>query len=77
MAKKWIQEAHLHKGTLSKQLGIPEEDDIPMSLLDAIIKAPIGSTIDNPTDEGHKTFKVTKLLKQRSVMARNLKRIKR
>jgi hypothetical protein len=79
MVKRWIQEALSkgRKGALSEQLGIPEEDDIPMSLLNAIIDAPIGTTIDNPTDEGHKTFKVTKLLKQRSVLAKNLKKIKR
>jgi len=31
--KLWIQKAKLKKGTLSKQLGIPEEENIPVSLL--------------------------------------------
>jgi hypothetical protein len=33
--KKWIQKAvpHLKKGALHRQLGIPEGDTIPMSLL--------------------------------------------
>lgn len=75
MVDKWISGAIKHEGTLSKQLGIPIEDNIPITLLDAIIRAPIGTIIDNPTDEGHKRFKVTRLLKQRSVLAKNLKNI--
>lgn len=31
--KNWIQKANIKKGALSKKLGVPEKDDIPMSKL--------------------------------------------
>ena len=36
--KKWIQKAIKHPGSLSKQLGVPEEENIPMSKLKAAAK---------------------------------------
>jgi len=30
---KWIKKAHIKKGALSKQLDIPEKENIPMGLL--------------------------------------------
>jgi len=36
--KKWIQKAGMKKGALSDRLGIPEEDDIPMSVINRHIK---------------------------------------
>jgi len=71
--KKWIQKAIKRKGALSRQLGIPEEQNIPVSLLSEIKKAPIGSVVKNPTGVGKKRVKVTRLLKQRATLAHTLK----
>ncbi len=73
---KWIQKAHLKKGGLSRQLGIPEKDNIPMTFLNKIVKAEKGSKVHNPTKMGKRVVTVTPLLKKRANMARNLKRIK-
>ena len=74
---KWIQKTGLKKGALSRQLGIPERENIPITLLEKIRKAPIGSTIRNPTTKGKRLIKVTRLLKKRAVLALTLKRIRR
>jgi len=74
---KWIQKVKPKKGVLSKQLGIKEKDNIPMSLLNKIIKAKAGQTIRNPTKTGKRKIKVTRLLERRSILARNLKNIRR
>ena len=74
---KWIQKTGLKKGALSRQLGIPERENIPITLLEKIRKAPIGSTIRNPTKRGKRLIKVTRLLKKRAVLALTLKRIRR
>jgi hypothetical protein len=52
--RKWIQRAVQKRGALSRQLGIPEEKNIPITLLEKIKKAKIGSTIRNPTEQGKK-----------------------
>lgn len=75
--EKWIQNAEVKKGTLSRQLGIPEKENIPFTLLEKIRAAELGSTIYNPTKLGEKKYKVTPLLKKRAVLALNLKRIKK
>ena len=67
----WIPK--LKEGALSRQLGIPIIDNIPITLLKAIKNADIGETVRNPTKKGKRRFKVTKLLKQRSVLALTLK----
>lgn len=36
--KKWIQKAIKHPGKLHKELGVPEDDTIPMSKIDSKIK---------------------------------------
>lgn len=69
--KYWIPE--LKEGALSRQLDIPVEDSIPITLLKAIKNTEIGKTVRNPTKKGKGRFKVTKLLKQRSVLALTLK----
>jgi hypothetical protein len=74
---KWIQKVGLKKGALSKQLGVPQSENIPMTLLNKIVKAQAGQTIKNPTKTGKKTIKVTRKLERRALLARNLKRIKR
>ena len=77
--KKWIQKAlSKHKpGSLSRQLQVPIDDNIPFTLLEKIRKAQIGTIITNPTRKGKRRIKVTRLLKKRSVLALNLKRIRR
>jgi len=75
--KYWIKEAVGKEGTLSRQLQIPIKDNIPFTLLEKIKTTPIGKTITNPTTKGKKRIKVTKLLKQRAVLALNLKRIRK
>jgi len=73
--KRWIQQANLKRGTLSRQLGIPEEKNIPKTLLREIIKARPGDVIDNPTKKGRPYLRVTRLMERRSILALNLKAI--
>ncbi len=77
MVNKFIQKIKLKKGALSRQLDIPIKDDIPMTLLNKIIKAKAGDTITNPTKSGKRRIKVTRLLERRSILARNFKNFKR
>jgi len=72
---KWIQKAVKHPGALSKALGIPEEENIPAALLNAIINAETGETISNPTKVGKSSIKVTTELKRMANLARTLKGI--
>ena len=74
MAKKYIKKATLKKGALSRQLGIPEKDNIPFTLLEKIRKTEIGKTIKNPTKSGKPEIKVTRKLKRRAVLALTMKR---
>lgn len=71
----WIQQISIKKGSLSRQIGIPIEENIPISLLSLIKSAPIGTTIHNPY-KGKLFIKVTHLLKKRAVLALTLKRLK-
>lgn len=75
--KKFLKKIGIKKGALSKQLGIPEKDNIPMTLLNKIIAAKAGDTIKNPTMSGHRRIKVTRLLERRAILARNLKNLPR
>ena len=77
MVIKWIQKIHLKKGVLHKQLGIPQNEKIPVSLLNKIISAKPGDTIKNPTSKGRKRIKVTRVLERRAILAKNLKEIKK
>jgi len=38
MAKKWIQEAHIKKGALHEEMGIPKGKKIPAKKLNAAAK---------------------------------------
>lgn len=80
MVNKWIQKAHVKKGALSRQLGIPIEEDIPISILQDIKRKEVGDIVNLPR-KGNEVFvrrvKVTKLLKRRAQLALNLKRINR
>ena len=55
-------------------LKIPEEELIPLTLLDKIVSADVGEIVKNPTKKGKRYIKVTRLLKKRAVLARNMKR---
>ena len=77
MVDKWIQKIHLKKGTLHRQLGIPLDKKIPISLLSKIIFAVPGETITNPSKVGKKRIMVTRVLERRAILERNLKRIKK
>lgn len=67
----------MKKGALSKQLAIPQKDNIPKTLLNKIIKAKPGQTIKNPTMSGKPKIKVTRLIERRAILARNLKNFKK
>lgn len=71
--KKWIKKARIKKGTLSRQLGIPIKENIPMSLLNEIISKENGEVIYY---KGKKIV-ITPKLTKRANLARNLKRIKK
>jgi len=77
--KLWIKRAlaNRRKGALSRQLGIPEEDNIPVTLLKKIKHADIGEMVHNPATKGKSRIKVTRLLKRRAVMALTLKGLKK
>ena len=77
MGEKWLPGAIKKPGALSRQLGIPEEENIPKTLLQKIKNAEIGETIKNPTKKGKRRIKVTRLLKRRAVLALTLKSIKK
>ncbi len=77
MVKRWIQKAVHRPGKLHSDLGISKDEKIPMSFLNAIVRAKAGDTITNPTSVGKKRILVTRKLEQRAILARNLKRIKK
>jgi hypothetical protein len=74
MGKKWIQEAgdHKHKGSLHRQLQVPQKERIPKSLLKKIQAAETGDKVRNPTKTGKKSIEVTTLLKRRTAFALNV-----
>jgi hypothetical protein len=74
MVKKWIQKVVKpgEKGLLHKQLGVPQRQRIPKTLLHAIRNAETGDKIRNPTSIGKRQIKVTTLLKQRANFALNV-----
>lgn len=79
MSKKlWIQDAIKKgkKGSLHRQLGVPQGKRIPKSLLAKIKSMEIGGTVKNPTKTGKRKVKVTTLLKKRAVLAHTLRRFK-
>lgn len=77
MGKKFIQRIGIKRGALSKQLGIPTEKNIPVTLLNKIIRSKAGNTIRNPTLSGKRVIKVTRLLERRAILAMNLKNFQR
>jgi len=77
MVKRWIQKAIHKPGKLHSDLGISKDEKIPMSFLNAIIRAKAGQTIKNPTSKGKKRILVTRKIEQRAILARNLKKMKK
>jgi hypothetical protein len=67
-AKLWIQGAIKHKGALRAQLGIKEDETIPHSLLQQIVKTETGKTV---SFRG-KSITVTTQLKRRALLALKL-----
>ena len=70
----WIQRAvKKHKaGSLHRQLKIPSNEKLPKPLLSKISKAKTGTIVKNPSKVGERRYKVTKLMKQRVILAQNL-----
>lgn len=68
--EKWIQKAGMKKGALHDRLGVPEEDTIPVSVIDRHIK------ILKKKSEGDKTLSAddTKFMKQ-LVAAKSMKKL--
>ena len=77
MAKsKWIQDIDIKKGALHKQLGIPEDEKIPMSLLEKILIAKPGDKVTYYVDGKKKEVKVTPLLQRRARLAKTFKEMR-
>lgn len=74
MVEKWIKEAgdHKHRGSLHRQLQVPQEERIPKRLLQKIQRAKTGDKIKNPTKTGKRSIPVTTLLKRRTAFALNV-----
>jgi len=72
--KKWIQNVvrPSERGLFHKQLGISVKQRIPKTLVEKIVKTPIGKRIRNPTKTGKRRLKVTLLAKRRAVFALNV-----
>lgn len=72
---RFLRAAIQKPGALSRQLGIPEEKNIPITLINKIIKSKAGDRIRNPTKIGKRFIKVTRLLERRAILAKTLKKI--
>jgi len=66
------QKIVMKKNALRNQLKVPEGRDIPMSLINKILKAEIGDELSNPF--GGK-LKITTLLKRRANLGKTLKKM--
>lgn len=77
MGQMFIQKIRIKKGALSRQLGIPMEKNIPITLLRKIVRSSPGRTIRNPTKSGKKNIKVTVLIERRAILAINLKNFRK
>jgi len=69
--------ANIKPGALSQELGIPEEQNIPVTLLTKIKNAKPGTRIKNPTAKGHSSIQVTATTKKRASLALQLKQWKK
>ena len=75
----WMQKAFKNagKGIFHRQLGVPKSEKIPMGFLQAIVNTEIGKVAHNPTKTGHRTIRVTLLIKQRANALLNADRANR
>ena len=73
---RWIAGATTPKtrGKLHQQLKIPMQRKVPRKLLTSIMATPIGRRIPNPAAVGKRRILVTRLLKQRSGFALNVRK---
>ena len=67
----WIQGAHLKKGTLHHALRIPQDQKIPVGLLNEIRVTEVGGHVHGP----HGWVPVTRGLKKMANLARTLRRL--
>lgn len=69
MSKKeeyWMREAMgMKPGALHRQLGIPKDKKIPVTLMRRILKADTGDVVKNPTRVGRRRYRVTTLMQRR------------
>lgn len=72
---KWIQKAHLHKGKLHHELGIPIGEKIPEKELQDILHADPGEVIHEHLDHHMKNIHVTPHLKKEAQLAENLRHL--
>ncbi len=68
--KKWIQDIHMKKGALHKELGYSEDEKIPKGILKKIIDGEVGSEIEI---KGEK-HKITAKMKKRASLANTLEK---
>ena len=62
----WAQKAMGRKpGALHRQLGIPQEQKIPVTLMRRILAADTGDMVKNPTKVGRRAYRVTTLMQRR------------
>ena len=65
--------ANIKQGALSQELGIPEEQNIPVTLLRRVKNAKAGTTVKNPTTKGKRSIRVTEEIKKQANFALNAK----
>lgn len=68
----WVQRAIKKKGSLSRQLGVPDKENIPSGVLEKISRRKTGTKI---SFRG-RTITVTPLLKKRANLALTLRRFR-
>ena len=71
--EKWIQDVDAKPGALHEPLEVPKGQEIPKTLEERIVDAPLGSTVKNPTGVGKRRVKVTRKLKARANFALNIR----
>jgi IS4 transposase len=72
-SNKWIPH-NLKKGALSRQLGVPEKENLPVTYLRKIHNAPTGAVVKNPTYHGVPQIRATPLVKRRVNFALNVRK---
>jgi hypothetical protein len=77
MVDKWIGPAlrNKRKGATHRQLHVPQDEKLPLPLLERIRKTPLGKKISYTVDGKRWRVTVTPLLKKRAVLAGTLKKI--